>query len=617
MVFIDKITNEIKTPGANDLETVFEMDENSGSPEPPRKSVQKRSPTLKRKKEPSQFIHVESPTTGRKIMSRPMRTPDGSPSNSPPKDLLFHRGSKASSTPDSSGSPTKAGSPPTTPPTGRRTGSKMNLMSSAPLNRGNSVLEKLSTKIRDNRSHHNHRRGFLHHRSQPQQPISFNTPEAIKSFINGLKDTDKYRPTELDLTGSQIRASQLQVILNHITLKKCRALILDGCSRLNAESFGFITTESRKVQHLDLANLSFNHRDINQSIANLILAHRKTLVSLNFINSENLDHSVLQAIMQCSELQFLNLSNANFRYDRMVSHFFDSILACSDQHLLHLLNKSLRSCLKLVRRLESLSLSKDEWSHLLTLKNLGTASSALNLHDDVWQTLREFRQNPDIREAINLPRENWEDLLHLKKTIQTEMDQLGLPQFKWQDLYDLWSHNNSEEIVQKYDLETLISITSTNERLTKLNLTPLQYALLSLPEESWLKLTHIYTQSDQKETLKLMDRDWHALVRLRAFSVTEWRALSLSQLKLDSLALPSRDTAMLSFLNQHLSFLSFVEKDYSDFFNTQKFSRAALQAFMLTDDTLKNCVASDAAIDRLHSLHHKHSYDETVPDIFI
>jgi hypothetical protein len=617
MVFINKITTAIEASKAGDLEPIFELDENSGSPEPRKKSVQKRSPTLRRKKEPSQFIHVESPTTGRKIMSRPMRTPDGSPSNSPPKDSIFHRGSRGSSTPDSSNSPTKAGSPPTTPPMGRRTGSKMNLMSSPSLNRGNSVLEKLSTKIRDNRSHHNHRRMLFHHRSQSQRAVSFNSPEDIKNFINGLKDSEKYRPIELDFKGSEIRASQLQVMLNHIALRKCRALILDGCSNLNTESFNMITAESRKLKHLDLSNLNFNHRDVNQSIAALILAHRKTLVSLNFINSENLDHSVLQAIMQCSELRFLNLTNVNFHYDKMTSHFFDSILTCIDQHLLHLLNKSLKKSIKLVCRLESLHLSQEEWAHLLTFKNLGASSDSVALSDEEWQALKEFRQNPDIREAVNLPTENWEVLLDLKKKIREEMFELDLPHWRWQDVYKLWTYNNPEVIVEKYDLEELIKITSANERLTKLNLTPFQYNLLSLPEESWDRLTHLYTKSDQRAALKLNDNDWQALMKFRTFSTPEWRALSISQKKLSSLNLSPFDMSMVLFFHQHLSFLPFAEKDYSHFFETEKFSHATLEAFILTDDTLKNCLASDSTINRLHSLHHKHTYVDPIPEIFI
>lgn len=614
MAFIDKMTAAIKASEANDLDPIFEIDENSQSPEPLKKPVQNHSASIRRKKEPSQFIHVDASHSGRKIVSRPMRKSDPSPSNSPPKEIFSHKGSSAS---DFSDAPTKAGSPPVTPPIGQRTLSRHSLKHTKHLNRGNSVLEKLSNKIKDNRNHHSRHKGLFHHRFQTQQALSFSSPEAIKNFINGLSNSDKYRPIELDLTGSEIRASQLQVMLNHIALKKCTSLVLNGCSHLNTESFGFLTAETRKLQNLDLSNLIFNHRDINRSIANLILAHRKTLQSLNFTNSENLDHSVLQAIMQCSELQFLNISNVNFHYDQMISRFFDSILDCSDQHLLHLLNQSLKTCLKLVRRLESLNLSKSDWSHLLTFKNLGTATTTLSRSDKDWQTLAEFRHNPDIREAVNLPNENWQNLLEVKQIIQTEMDLLNLPQWQWRGIYNLWSLNDPEDVIQKYNLEELIRITSANEKLAKLNLTPLQANLLSLPEDSWAKLTNLYTQADMKAALRLNDTDWEILLEFRSFPASEWRSLSLSQLKLASLNLSPTDVSILSFLNQHLSFLPFTERDYSHFFNTEKFSRATLQAFMLTDDKLKKCVASDAAIRRLHSLHQIHSYDDTVPDIFI
>lgn len=612
MAFTQKLTDSIASE-PDKLEPIFEIEDDKHPPNTKRASVQKRSPSLKRKKDAHQFVQVDSPTSGRKIISRPIRTPKNSVSSSPPKEFFFQRGSST----DSSLSPTKAGSPPTTPPIARRALSRQNLKPSTHLNRGNSVWEMLSHKIRDNRNHHPHRKSFFHHRSQPQKALTFDSREAIKTFIDTLKDSDRYRPLEIDFTGSEIRSSQFQVFLNHVSLKKCTSLILDGCSHLNVESFTFIFERSRKVQYLDLSNLDFNHHNINQSIATLILAHRKTLLSLNFSNSYNLDYSVFQAILQCSKLQFLNVSYSEFQYYNTTSRFFESLLNCTDMYLLHLLNKNMRACLKLVSQLESLELSKQDWDRLLTFRDLGITTNILSLSDMNWQTLVDFRKNPDIREAICLPQDNWNELLRLKETIQTEVDQLNLPSWRWQDVYHLWARRNSITTDFQFTLEDLEKITSANERLARLNLSQLQFNLLSLPEDIWQILLGILALPDQKAALKLNDTAWELLLDFRAFSAPEWRALSLSQLKLSSLNLSSTDFALISFLHQHLSFLSFRKEDYTHFFNGDKFSFEQLKAFMLMNAQLRSYVGSNTALTRLFNLHQGHCLEDVVPDIFI
>ena len=152
-------------------------------------------------------------------------------------------------------------------------------------------------------------------RVRPEEVLTFEGNKDIMTHVEShryIKQAKPLRPLVLKVNQTTLSASTLWDLLNTLNLKKCKSVSLTKCKNLNKATFNLLSVQIKRLKHLDLSDVTLQTRSSQVALARLILKNKDNLENLNLSNC-NLNHKVLEAILQCSQLRSLNLSGCYYR----------------------------------------------------------------------------------------------------------------------------------------------------------------------------------------------------------------------------------------------------------------------------------------------------------------
>lgn len=152
-------------------------------------------------------------------------------------------------------------------------------------------------------------------RVRPEKVLTFEANKDIMSHIQNHhfgKQTKPLKPLILRLNQTTLSERTIWDLFNTLNLKKCKSVSLTKCENLSEVNFNLLSVQIKKLKHLDLSDVKLHTNSSQMALAGLILKNKDNLENLNLSHC-NLNHKLLEAILQCSRLKSLDLSGCYYR----------------------------------------------------------------------------------------------------------------------------------------------------------------------------------------------------------------------------------------------------------------------------------------------------------------
>ncbi|MBP9877453.1 MAG: hypothetical protein KBF71_03865 [Alphaproteobacteria bacterium] len=164
-------------------------------------------------------------------------------------------------------------------------------------------------------------------KTKPSEVLIFSTDQEIVTHIQTSRSNIQTSPSQkkakpsappvlseprvLKVNQSKLSASTVWDLLNALHLKRCRSVSFTRCKNLSAATFNILSVKIKKLRHLELADVKLETIASQEALASLILKNKDFLKNINLSNT-NLNHKILEALLQCPNLKSLDLSGCYF-----------------------------------------------------------------------------------------------------------------------------------------------------------------------------------------------------------------------------------------------------------------------------------------------------------------
>lgn len=152
-------------------------------------------------------------------------------------------------------------------------------------------------------------------KTKQEDVLSFQSSKEIATHLQTYRSTKSTKflgPLVLKVNQTNLSASTLWDLFNTLNLKRCKSVSLSKCENLNEATFNILSVQIKRLKHLDLSGVKFQTLSDQIGLAKLILKNKDSLENIN-LSGSNLNHKVLEAILQCSQLKSLDLSGCYYR----------------------------------------------------------------------------------------------------------------------------------------------------------------------------------------------------------------------------------------------------------------------------------------------------------------